>query len=29
MEAMHASDVAIWVWPVFITFPPTHRNLGR
>ena len=29
MEAMHASDVAIWVWPVFITFTPTHRGLGR
>ncbi len=29
MEAMHASDVAIWVWPVFITFTPTHRALGR
>ena len=29
MDAMHASDVAIWVWPVFITFTPTHRALGR
>ena len=29
MEAMHAADVAIWVWPVFITFTPTHRALGR
>jgi hypothetical protein len=27
--AMHASDVAIWVWPVFLTFTPAHRNLGR
>jgi len=29
MDAMHASDVAIWIWPVFITFTPTHRALGR
>src|ERR1044071_8098895 len=27
--AMNASDVAIWVWPVFLTFTPEHRNLGR
>jgi hypothetical protein len=27
--AMHASDVAIWVWPVFLTFTPEHRKLGR
>lgn len=26
LQAMHASDVAIWVWPVFITFTPNHRR---
>ena len=29
LEAMHASDVVIWVWPVFITFTPAHRAMGR
>jgi hypothetical protein len=29
LQAMHASDVAIWVWPVFITFTPDHRAMGR
>jgi hypothetical protein len=29
LQAMHASDVAIWVWPVFITFTPGHRVMGR
>ena len=29
LQAMHASDVAIWVWPVFITFTPNHRAMGR
>ena len=27
--AMMASDVAIWVWPVFLTFTPAHRAMGR
>jgi len=27
--AMKASDVVIWVWPVFITFTPAHRAMGR
>ena len=26
---MHACDVVIWVWPVFITFTPDHRAMGR
>ena len=29
MQAMEASDVVIWVWPVFITFTPAHRAMGR
>lgn len=29
LPAMQASDVVIWVWPVFITFTPAHRALGR
>ena len=29
LEAMRASDVVIWVWPVFITFTPAHRSMGR
>lgn len=29
IEAMQSADVAIWVWPVFITFTPEHRALGR
>ena len=29
LEAMHASDVVVWVWPVFITFTPAHRAMGR
>lgn len=29
LQAMHASDVAIWIWPVFITFTPGHRAMGR
>ena len=29
VEAMRASDVVIWVWPVFITFTPAHRAMGR
>ena len=29
LEAMRASDVVIWVWPVFITFTPAHRAMGR
>lgn len=29
LSAMHACDVVIWVWPVFITFTPNHRALGR
>ncbi len=29
LDAMHASDVVIWVWPVFITFTPAHRAMGR
>ncbi|HEX5606445.1 MAG TPA: hypothetical protein VFY96_08020 [Candidatus Binatia bacterium] len=24
-----SSDVVIWVWPVFITFTPAHRAMGR
>jgi len=29
LAAMHESDVVIWVWPVFITFTPAHRAMGR
>jgi hypothetical protein len=29
LEAMHVSDVVVWVWPVFITFTPAHRAMGR
>ncbi len=29
MQAMEAADVVIWVWPVFITFTPEHRTMGR
>jgi hypothetical protein len=29
LEAMRVSDVVIWVWPVFITFTPAHRSMGR
>jgi hypothetical protein len=29
LPAMEASDVVIWVWPVFITFTPAHRAMGR
>src|SRR6476620_12447069 len=29
LNAMRASDVVIWVWPVFITFTPAHRAMGR
>ena len=29
VRAMEASDVVIWVWPVFITFTPEHRAMGR
>jgi hypothetical protein len=29
VEAMDAVDVAIWVWPVFLTFTPEHRAMGR
>ncbi|NIO08252.1 MAG: hypothetical protein GTO40_09705 [Deltaproteobacteria bacterium] len=29
IQAMKASDVVIWVWPVFITFTPEHRAMGR
>ncbi len=29
LQAMEASDVVIWVWPVFITFTPDHRAMGR
>ena len=29
LDAMRASDVVIWVWPVFITFTPVHRAMGR
>src|SRR5262249_58230888 len=28
LEAMHASDVGICVWPVFITFTPAHLAIG-
>ena len=29
LQAMQASDVVIWVWPVFITFTPDHRAMGH
>jgi len=29
IEAMQASDVVIWLWPVFITFTPEYRAMGR
>lgn len=29
LQAMKASDVVVWVWPVFITFTPAHRAMGR
>lgn len=29
VPCMQASDVAIWVWPMFITFTKEHRALGR
>lgn len=29
IEAMQSCDVAIWVWPVFITFTHEHRALRR
>ena len=29
LQAMQVSDVVIWMWPVFITFTPEHRALGR
>ncbi len=29
LQAMQASDVVIWVWPLFITFTPDHRAMGR
>ena len=29
LQAMEASDVVIWMWPVFITFTPAHRAMGR
>jgi hypothetical protein len=29
LDAMAAVDVAIWVWPVFLTFTPEHRAMGR
>jgi hypothetical protein len=29
LQAMEASDVVIWIWPVFITFTPAHRAMGR
>src|SRR6185503_17454701 len=29
LDAMHASDVVVWVWPVFITFTPAYRAMGR
>jgi hypothetical protein len=27
--AIRAVDVAVWVWPVFLTFTPAHRAMGR
>lgn len=29
LDAMAAVDVAIWVWPVFLTFTPEHQAMGR
>ena len=29
INAMEASDVVIWVWPVFLTFTPAYRAMGR
>src|ERR1043166_7833884 len=29
LDAMHASDVVVWGWPVFISFTPAHRAMGR
>jgi len=29
IDAMAAVDVAVWVWPVFLTFTPEHRAMGR
>jgi hypothetical protein len=29
LEAMAAVDVVVWVWPVFLTFTPEHRAMGR
>ena len=29
VDAMAAVDVAIWAWPVFLTFTPEHRAMGR
>jgi hypothetical protein len=29
LRAMEESDVVVWVWPVFITFTPEHRAMGR
>lgn len=29
LDAMAAVDVAIWVWPVFLTFTPAHMAMGR
>ncbi len=29
LDAMAAVDVAIWVWPVFLTFTPAHQAMGR
>jgi hypothetical protein len=29
LEAMASVDVAVWVWPVFLTFTPAHRAMGR
>ena len=29
INAMEASDVVIWVWPVFLTFTAAYRAMGR
>src|ERR1700728_1971805 len=29
LDAISAVDVAVWVWPVFISFTPGHRNMKR
>ena len=29
IRAMEASDIVVWVWPVFITFTPEYRAMGR